>query len=124
MDMEQVLKQLQETATVMAGIQARQAEVSKGHSAWLEQYQAYIFKHDQMMSEMEDELNGLIGYVDGKPQGGVALGSGRGVTRCSLPEVCALPALHTWPIDPRLSVDLLYSPTATSSPGSANQRPS
>jgi hypothetical protein len=30
--MEQVLRQLQDTATVMAGIQARQAEVLKGHS--------------------------------------------------------------------------------------------
>jgi hypothetical protein len=75
--MESVIKQLQDTATVMAGIQARQAEVLKSHSEWLEQHHKFIAKHeqmvarhDQMMAEMEDKLNGLIGYVDGnrKPE--------------------------------------------------------
>jgi hypothetical protein len=85
MDMELVLKQLQDTATVMAGIQARQAEVLKGHGEWLEQHNAFIARHeemmaeheqavakheqmmarhDQVMAEIEDKLNGLIGYVD------------------------------------------------------------
>ncbi len=90
-DMEQVIKQLQDTATVMAGIQARQAEVLKGHGAWLEEHnasiarhEAFVAKHEQMMAlfdtkmiaiedkmaEIEDKLNGLIGYVDGnrKPE--------------------------------------------------------
>jgi hypothetical protein len=71
MDMELVLKQLQDTATVMAGLQARQAVVLKDHSEWLEQHQTFIAKHEQMMArhdrvmaEIEDKLNGLIGYVD------------------------------------------------------------
>ena len=84
MDMEQVIKQLQDTATVMAGIQARQAEVLKGHGEWLEEHQAsiarheaFVARHEQMMAlfdtkmiEIEDKLNGLIGYVDGnrKPE--------------------------------------------------------
>ena len=77
MDMEQVIKQLQETTTVMAGIQARQAEVLKSHGEWLEEHNASIAKHDQMMAhhhqvmaEIEDKLNGLIGYIDGshKPE--------------------------------------------------------
>jgi hypothetical protein len=77
MDMELVLKQLQDTATVMAGIQARQAEALKGHGEWLVEHQAFIAKHekmmarhDQVMAEIEDKLNGLIGYVDGnrKPE--------------------------------------------------------
>jgi hypothetical protein len=75
--MELVLKQLQDTATVMAGIQARQAEVLKGHGQWLEEHNASIAKHEQMMArhdqvmaEIEDKLNGLIGYIDGnhKPE--------------------------------------------------------
>lgn len=79
MDMEQVLRQLQDTATVMAGIQARQAEVLKGHSQWLEEHQAsiarheafvarheaFLARHDQVMAEIEDKLNGLIGYMNG-----------------------------------------------------------
>jgi hypothetical protein len=91
MDMELVLKQLQDTATVMAGIQARPAEGLEGHSNWLEEHQAsiarheasiarheaFVAKHEQMMAlfdtkmiEIEDKLNGLIGYVDGnrKPE--------------------------------------------------------
>ena len=82
--MELVLKQLQDTATVMAGIQARQAEVLKGHGQWLEEHNAAIARHevavakheqmmarhDQVMAEIEDKLNGLIGYIDGsrKPE--------------------------------------------------------
>jgi hypothetical protein len=78
MDMELVLKQLQDTATVMAGIQARQAEVLKGHGEWLEEHHAsiarheafvarheeFLVRHEQTMREIEDKLNGLIGYVD------------------------------------------------------------
>ena len=49
----------------------------KGYGEWLEQHHAFIAKHDQMMAqfdakmlEIEDKLNGLIGYVDGnrKPE--------------------------------------------------------
>jgi hypothetical protein len=86
MDMELVLKQLQDTAMVMAGIQARQASVLKDHNEWLEQHLKFIARHeemmakhvqtmakheqmmarhDQVMAEIEDKLNGLIGYVDG-----------------------------------------------------------
>ena len=39
MDMEGAIKQLQETVIVMAGLQARQAEVLKGHGEWLEQHE-------------------------------------------------------------------------------------
>lgn len=84
MDMEQVIKQLQETATVMAGIQARQADVLKGHSNWLEEHHASIARHEafvakhelmmarqaQLVAEIEDKLNGLIGYIDGSRKPG------------------------------------------------------
>jgi hypothetical protein len=72
MDMEQVIKQLQDTLTVMAGIQARQADVLKGHGQWLEEHNASLAKHaafmahhSQVMAEIEDKLNGLIGYMGG-----------------------------------------------------------
>jgi hypothetical protein len=80
MDMDGAVKQLQETAIVMAGIQSRQAEVLKGHGDWLEEHQRVVATHDQMMAkhdqmmaefdrkmlEIEDKLNGLIGYMDGQ----------------------------------------------------------
>ncbi|HTS51159.1 MAG TPA: hypothetical protein VMH05_24600 [Bryobacteraceae bacterium] len=76
--MEGAIKQLQETAIVMAGLQARQAEVLKDHGewleqqqramarheAWLEQQQRAIARHDVVMAEIDDKLNGLIAVVD------------------------------------------------------------
>ena len=85
MDMEGAIKQLQETAIVMAGLQARQAEVLKGHGEWLEQQQramarheawleqqqraiarheAWLTRHEVVMAEIDDKLNGLIAVVD------------------------------------------------------------
>jgi hypothetical protein len=45
--MEEVIRELQDTATVMAGIQARQAEALKAHSLWLQE-------HDRTMAELRD----------------------------------------------------------------------
>ena len=71
MDMEGAIKQLQETAIVMAGIQARQAEVLKSHGEWLEsqaeawkRHEAWLARHEVVMSEIDDKLNGLIVVVD------------------------------------------------------------
>ena len=71
MDMEGAIKQLQETAIVVAGLQARQAEVLKGHGEWLEQHQRamakheeWLARHDVVMAEIDDKLNGLIAVVD------------------------------------------------------------
>jgi hypothetical protein len=70
MDMEQAIKQLQDTVIVMAGLQARQAAALKDQSEWLEQHHKFVVKHERVMAEIEDKLNGLIGYVDGnrKPE--------------------------------------------------------
>jgi hypothetical protein len=79
MDMQAAIKELQETAIVLAGLQARQAEVLKGYGQWLEAHERSITrheqfvarheqmmaKHDQMMAEMDDKLNGLIAVIDG-----------------------------------------------------------
>lgn len=71
MDMQAAIKELQETVVVMAGIQARQPEVLKGHAEWLEENERWmtrrreaVARHEQMMAGMEDKLNGLIGFVD------------------------------------------------------------
>lgn len=82
---ERVLEQLQETAVVVAGIQARQAEALKGHGEWLESQQLQVArhaemiakheefarrheeavaKHDLIMAEIDGKLNALIDIVD------------------------------------------------------------
>jgi len=66
MDMEGAIKQLQETAIVMAGIQARQAEALKEHGEWLVSHTRAMAEFDRKMIEIEDKLNGLIGYMDGQ----------------------------------------------------------
>lgn len=70
MDMEGAIKQLRETAIVMAGLEARQAEVLKGHGEWLEQHlramarhEEWLTRHDVVMAEIDDKLNGLIAVV-------------------------------------------------------------
>lgn len=69
--MDATIRQLQDTMTVVAGIQARQAEVLKGQSQWLdtlqqqsERHAAFIARHEQLMAEMEGKLNALINIVD------------------------------------------------------------
>ena len=66
MDMQGAIKQLQETAIVMAGIQARQAEALKGH-----EHQSNLAEHERRMTHIEtnlseatDKLNALISIVD------------------------------------------------------------
>ena len=66
MDMELVMRQVQ------VHIQARQAEISKGHSEWLEfppgglrqTHLAMVVVIEEKMARLEDKLNGLIGYID------------------------------------------------------------
>jgi hypothetical protein len=48
-DMQPTIKELQDTLTVVVGIQARQAELIKGHGEWLEE-------HDRAMARLEREL--------------------------------------------------------------------
>ena len=74
--MEGALKQSQETAIVMAGIQARQAEVLKGHSQWLEDNERAATRHREMMAGMEDKLNGVVvilADMDDKLNGVIAI---------------------------------------------------
>ncbi len=71
MDMQGAIKELQETAIVMAGIQTRQASALKDHADWLLEQQEAIRRHERNMARIElglaeatDKLNALIHIVD------------------------------------------------------------
>jgi chromosome segregation ATPase len=85
MDMQGAIKELQETAIVMAGIQARQAEALKGRGEWLVEHEHNMAEHERRMTRIEstmaaateklpriesnlaeatDKLNALISIVD------------------------------------------------------------
>jgi hypothetical protein len=55
-DREGAIKQLQDIVIVVEGVQARQAEVQKESMA----------QFDAKMLDIEDKLNGLIGFIDGR----------------------------------------------------------
>ena len=74
--MTAVIRQLQDSMTVMAGIEARQAEALKGQAEWLEGHQKRLAEHDRfvaehqhLMKEMDGKLNALIAIVDGMIRG-------------------------------------------------------
>jgi len=82
MDMQAAIKELQETAIVMSGIQSRQAAVPKDHGEWLEQHEKAQQRHsewleqhektmqrvDLALAEVADKLNALIHIVDDRRQ--------------------------------------------------------
>jgi len=82
MDMQSAIKELQETAIVMSGIQSRQAAVPKDHGEWLEQHEKAQQRHsewleqhektmqrvDLALAEVADKHNALIHNVDDRRQ--------------------------------------------------------
>jgi len=64
MDFEETMRQVQDTLTVMAGIQARQAAVSKEHSKWLEEHTRAMAEHDRRILKIDEKLNAMINIVD------------------------------------------------------------
>ena len=52
--MAQAIKELQETAIVMSGIQSRQAALLKDHAEWLQEPDRAIARHDQEMAEAQE----------------------------------------------------------------------
>ena len=63
-DMQDAIKSLQETATVMAGIQARQAVALKDSANWLEQHEKRLQRLETSSAEANEKLNALISIVD------------------------------------------------------------
>ncbi len=80
--MQAAIKELQETAIVMSGIQARQAAALKDQAEWLAGHEQRMLEqkqrmrdHEQRMerigmnlSEATDKLNALIKIVDDRRQ--------------------------------------------------------
>jgi hypothetical protein len=76
MDFGQEIKQLQDTAIVMAEIQRRQAEVQKLQAENIVYTQESMRIHQQRMdhvdmrlAEITDKLDGLIGFMGGQFRG-------------------------------------------------------
>lgn len=53
-DIQQAIKELQETAIVTSGIQSRHAALLKDHAEWLEAHQHAIARHDKEMAEARE----------------------------------------------------------------------
>ena len=76
MDMEAVIRQLQDTMVVMAEIQRRQAAVLKDQAEWIagqemrtKEIERQEARHAQKMAEFDDKLNALIPIVDAMIRG-------------------------------------------------------
>ena len=76
MNVEHVIKELQDNLVVIAEIERRQSAMLKDHSEFLLANERFIAKvhaqsevfqrrTDQNLAEITDKLNGLIGYMDG-----------------------------------------------------------
>jgi phosphoribosyl-dephospho-CoA transferase len=74
MSMEAVIKDIQDTLTVMAELERRQSKMLREHSERLVSVEEQISEYrresakfqmrmDQNLAEITDKLNGLIGYV-------------------------------------------------------------
>ena len=50
-DMQQAIKELQETVIVMSGIQERQAALLKDHAEWLHAHDLAMARRDKEMAE-------------------------------------------------------------------------
>lgn len=59
-DMQQAIKELQETATVMAGLQARQAAMLKDHAEWLQEHDRAIADMRQLGSKTDERIEKLV----------------------------------------------------------------
>jgi hypothetical protein len=69
--MEAVIRELQDTMTVVANVQARQAAALKDMAEWLAgqdkrqlEHQRWLESHERAMAEFDEKLNALIPIVD------------------------------------------------------------
>jgi hypothetical protein len=59
-DIAQAIKQLEETATVMAGIQSRQAAMLKDHAEWLQAHDKAIGDARALGRETDERIEKLV----------------------------------------------------------------
>jgi hypothetical protein len=72
MNVENVIKELQDNLVVIAEIERRQSELLREHSELIAESAVFQRRTDEKLAqvsdtlaEIGDKLNGLIGYVDG-----------------------------------------------------------
>lgn len=64
--LETARKDLEDAMVVMAHLEKGQSERLKEHAAFIASHEAFIQRHETIMAEIDDKLNGLIGYMDGR----------------------------------------------------------
>jgi hypothetical protein len=64
-DFEHEIRQLQDTAIVMADIQRRQAAVQKMQAEGMQLHEERMAHVDMRLAEITDKLDGLIGFMGG-----------------------------------------------------------
>lgn len=69
MNFEHEIRQLQDTAVVMADIQRRQAAVQKMQAEGMELHEKRMAHIDMRLAEITDKLDGLIGFMGGHFRG-------------------------------------------------------
>lgn len=70
MDFQAAIKELQETAVVMSGIQARQAELLKAHSEWLHAHNVAMMeireagrRTDERIAALGERINRMVSTI-------------------------------------------------------------
>ena len=59
-DIQQAIKELQETAIVMSGIQSRQAELLKQHGEWLHSHDLAMTQARERGREIDERIDKLV----------------------------------------------------------------
>ena len=59
-DIQQAIKELQETAIVMSGIQSRQAELLKQHGEWLHSHDLAMTQARERGRETDERIDKLV----------------------------------------------------------------
>jgi len=61
--MQQTIKEIQDTLTVVAGIQARQAELIKGHGEWLQEHDRELAEDRKRAREIDERIDKLVSAI-------------------------------------------------------------
>ena len=62
-DIAQAIKELQETAIVMSGIQARQAGLLKDHAEWLQQHDRALAEARELGRKTDERIAQLVSAI-------------------------------------------------------------
>ena len=62
-DLAQAIKELQDTAIVMSGIQARQAGLLKDHSEWLQEHDRAVTEARELGRKTDERIAQLVSAI-------------------------------------------------------------